>query len=86
MTPGVFFDPTSYTVNEDAGVAILTVRTNVPGGPVDGAVQFYTEDGSATGMLLHHRGLGNTSSIIVFQSKAILNTRTYGLASVKCEK
>ena len=60
VTPGVFFDPTSYTVDEDAGVATLTVRTNVPGGPVDGAVQFYTEDGSATGMLLHHRGLGST--------------------------
>ena len=53
VTPGVFFDPTSYTVNEDTGVATLTVRTNVPGGPVDGAVQFYTEDGSATGMIVH---------------------------------
>ena len=45
----MFFEPTSYTVDESAGVATLTIGTNVPGGPQDGAVQFYTEDGLATG-------------------------------------
>lgn len=50
VTPTVFFDPTSYNVNENAGTVTLTIRTNVPGGPDDGAVVFYTEDGSATGI------------------------------------
>ena len=49
VTPDVFFDPTSYTVNEDVGVATLTIRTNVLGGPPNGAVEFYTEGGTATG-------------------------------------
>lgn len=53
VTPDVFFDPTSYTVDENAGVATLTVRTNIAGGPDDGAVQFYTENGSAIGMTLY---------------------------------
>ena len=46
----MFFEPTSYTVNENAGTVTLTVQTDVPGGPQSGAVQFYTESGSATGM------------------------------------
>ena len=45
----MFFDPTSYTVNENDGTATITVRTDTPGGPQDGAVQFFTEDGTATG-------------------------------------
>ena len=36
-------------MNEAAETVTLTVRTNVPGGPSNGAVQFYTEDGIATG-------------------------------------
>ena len=48
----MFFDPTSYTVNENDGTATITVRTDTPGGPQDGAVQFFTEDGTATGHLL----------------------------------
>lgn len=48
----VFFDPTSYSVNENAGSATITVRTDVPGGPPDGAVEFYTEDLTATGWSL----------------------------------
>ena len=45
----VWFEPTSYTGNEDAGTVTLTIKTNVPGGPSDGGVEFYTEDGTATG-------------------------------------
>ena len=48
----MFFEPTSYTVDENAGTVTLTVQTDVPGGPQSGAVQFYTERGSATGILV----------------------------------
>ena len=49
----MFFEPTSYIVNENAGTVTLTVQTDVPGGPQSGAVQFYTESGSATGIYMH---------------------------------
>ena len=52
VTPTVFFDPTSYYVNESDGIATIIVTTDVPGGPQDGAVEFYTEDDSATGPLI----------------------------------
>ena len=47
----VWFDPTSYTVDEDAGTATLTIRTNTPGPELNGAVVFYTEDDTASGEL-----------------------------------
>ena len=43
----VWFEPSSYTVNEDAGTVTLTVRTNLAGGPPPGSVRFTTTDGSA---------------------------------------
>ena len=46
----VWFDPTSYVVNENAGTATLTIRTNIAGGPPDGQVRFNTVDGTATGI------------------------------------
>ena len=49
ITPNVFFGPTMYSVNENDGTVTLTVQTDVAGGPQSGAVQFYTESGSATG-------------------------------------
>ena len=48
----VWFDPTSYVVNEDAGTVTLTIRTNIAGGPPDGAVRFNTADGTAIGTAL----------------------------------
>ena len=48
-TVQVWFEPISYTVSEDAGTVTLTIKTNVPGGPSDGGVEFYTEDGTASG-------------------------------------
>ena len=48
----MWFEPTAYTVNEDAGTVTLTIKTNVPGGPSDGGVEFYTEDGTAIGKFL----------------------------------
>ena len=45
----VWFEPSSYVVDEAAGIVILTIRTNIPGGPADGVVQFNTADGTATG-------------------------------------
>ena len=44
------FDPESYTYDEDAGVARLTITTNMPLLFTDatGAL-FYTQDGTATG-------------------------------------
>ena len=48
--PQIGFDPTSYSFDEGAGVARLTVTTNMPLRFTDatGAL-FYTEDGAATG-------------------------------------
>ena len=48
--PQIGFDPESYTYDEDAGVARLTIITNMPLRFTDanGAL-FYTEDGTATG-------------------------------------
>ena len=48
----MWFEPTSYTVNEDAGIVILTIRTNIPGGPPAGTVTFNTVDGTAIGIFL----------------------------------
>ena len=45
----VWFDPASYTVNENAGTATLTIRTNIAGGPSAGSVLFNTADGTALG-------------------------------------
>ena len=45
----MWFEPTVYTVNEDTGTVTLTIKTNVPGGPSDGGVQFHTEDDTASG-------------------------------------
>ena len=45
----MWFEPISYTVNEDAGTVTLTIKTNVPGGLSDGDVEFYTEDDTASG-------------------------------------
>lgn len=36
-------------MNETAGTVTLIIRTDVIGGPQSGAVQFYTENGEATG-------------------------------------
>ena len=47
FTAQVWFEPTSYIVNEDASTVDLIVRTNIPGGPPSGSVQFLTEDGTA---------------------------------------
>lgn len=44
----VWFEPTAYVVDESSGRVFLTIRTNVPGGPPAGEVEFYTEDGTAT--------------------------------------
>ena len=68
-TPSVFFDPASYTVNENAGTATLTIRTDVPGGPVDGAVEFYTEDGSAIGQYSAHQQMLHSSLLQASLSK-----------------
>ena len=38
-------------MNENAGTVTLIIRTDVIGGPQSGAVQFYTENGEATGKL-----------------------------------
>ena len=46
----VWFEPTSYIVDEDAGSVSITIRTNVTSGPSDGVVQFNTADGTATGI------------------------------------
>ena len=43
----VWFEPSSYTVDESSGTVTLIVRTNVPGGPPDGSVEFYTVDDTA---------------------------------------
>ena len=50
VAPEIGFDPTSYIYDEDAGVARLTITTNIPLSFTDatGAL-FYTEDGIATG-------------------------------------
>ena len=47
----MFFDPTSYTVNEFDGTVTLTIRSSVAGPILNGAVEFYTEDGTASGVL-----------------------------------
>ena len=48
--PQIGFVPESYMVDEGAGVARLTIQTNMPERFTDatGAL-FYTEDGNATG-------------------------------------
>ena len=46
-TVRVWFEPSVYTVDESSGRVILMVRTNVPGGPSDGELEFYTLDGTA---------------------------------------
>ena len=50
IAPEIGFDPASYIVDEDEGVARLTITTNMPLRFTDatGAL-FYTEDGTATG-------------------------------------
>ena len=45
----VYFDKSSYVAHEEDGSVTLAVRTNVAGGPANGSVVFFTEDGSATG-------------------------------------
>ena len=50
FTARVWFEPTSYIVNEDASTVDLIFRTNIPGGPPNGSVQFLTEDGTAFSM------------------------------------
>ena len=47
FTVRVWFEPTFYTVNESSGTVTLVVRTNVPGGPPLGEVEFYTVDNTA---------------------------------------
>lgn len=47
-TVRVWFEPTSYTVDESDGTVTLIVMTNVPGGPSNGEVEFYTVNGTAT--------------------------------------
>ena len=42
------FDQSLYTVDEGNGSITLFVWSNVAGGPVNGSVVFFTEDGSAT--------------------------------------
>ena len=44
----MWFEPTSYTVDESDGTVTLTIMTNVPGGPSNGEVAFYTFNGTAT--------------------------------------
>ena len=50
IAPHIGFNPISYNYDEDAGVARLTITTNMPLRFTDatGAL-FYTEDGTATG-------------------------------------
>ena len=48
----VWFDPVSYTVDENAGTVTLTIRTNIAGGPPAGSVLFNTENGTALGIVL----------------------------------
>lgn len=45
----VWFEPSSYTVNEVEGIVTLTIRTNVAGGPPPDSVIFSTSDGTAIG-------------------------------------
>ena len=47
FTVRVWFEPTFYTVNESSATVTLIVRTNVPGGPPLGEVEFYTVDNTA---------------------------------------
>lgn len=49
FTVRVWFEPTSYTVDESSGAVTLIVRTNVAGGPPLGEVEFYTVDETAVG-------------------------------------
>ena len=44
----VWFEPTSYIIDESSGTVNLIVWTNVPGGPPLGEVEFYTLDETAT--------------------------------------
>ena len=48
--PSIGFDPESYTYDEDAGEAVLTITTSDPSEFTDatGAL-FYTDDGTAVG-------------------------------------
>ena len=47
----MWFEPSSYTVNESVGTVALTIRTNVAGGPPVGSVRFGTSDGTAIGKI-----------------------------------
>ena len=51
----VQFDPASYTVDETAGVASITIVSNKQSPSAnDGAALFYTENGTATGKRCSH--------------------------------
>lgn len=45
----VYFDLNSYSIREDGEIVTLVVLTTVAGGPPEGALEFVTEDGSASG-------------------------------------
>ena len=49
FTASVWFEPTSYTVNENDCMVSLIVRTNIPGGPPNGSVQIRTVAKTALG-------------------------------------
>ncbi|CAI8033563.1 Extracellular matrix protein 3, partial [Geodia barretti] len=68
----VWFEPSSYTVNEDAGTVTLTIRTNFAGGPPPGSVTFTTVNGTATVV----SDYTETSSNIVFGENSLTTTVT----------
>ncbi len=45
----VGFDPTTYSYNEDVGTATLTIVANRLN--LNGAVEYYTQDGTAVGQV-----------------------------------
>ena len=66
----VWFQPTSYTVDEDAGTVTLIVMTNVPGGPSGGGVEFYTVDDTATCMCLSFPAIYTLVNMLTIHSLA----------------
>ena len=52
-------------MDEDAGTATLTIRTNTPGPDLNGAVVFYTEDGTASGELVKREQYKHTYEISI---------------------
>ena len=47
----MYFDPTSYTVNEADRTVTLTIQSSKGHSIPNGTVEFYTEDGTASGEL-----------------------------------